>query len=238
MQSMRRPEILLLAAAAALLPVVIVVGWLWSLHGVQRELRELTNQLRYAEEELARARADLTDRDRLEPDRTRAFWLANFDGAPLAGATFVVPGNAFQRASFRECNLENGTLQGGDSSFQEAQFDGARLAKAMLTGGNASFQGATFDGADLTDAVLTGGPSSLQRCSFEDAALVRARLAGSFQAVNISGARFEGADLSALGAADLASCYFQEAPTYDDQTAFPAGFDPEEHMWRRAGDEN
>jgi uncharacterized protein YjbI with pentapeptide repeats len=233
----RRPEIILLAAAAALLPVVMLAGWFWSLHGANRQLRELTIQLQYAEEELDRARTALNDRDRLESDRTRSFWLANLDGARLAGATISIPDNSFQRADFGNCNLADATLQGGDSSFQMARFDGARLTNAKLSGGSAAFQGATFDGADLTDAVLTGGTSSLQGASFENARLVRARLAGSFQGTNISGARFEGADLSALDAADLASCFFQEAPTYDDQTSFPTGFDPEEHLWRRAGEQ-
>jgi hypothetical protein len=54
--------------------------------------------------------------------------------------------------------------------------------------------------------------------------------------VNFSGARFEGADLSALDSGDLASCYFKEPPTYDHQTTFPAGFDPVKNLWRRVGD--
>jgi hypothetical protein len=54
--------------------------------------------------------------------------------------------------------------------------------------------------------------------------------------VNISGARFERADLSAIDADNLASCYFVEPPTYDDRTVFPSGFDAEEQSWRRTPD--
>ena len=81
------------------------------------------------------------------------------------------------------------------------------LAQARLTGGDASFQGSTFVRAELTGATLAGGPSSFQNASFEDAIMVGAKLVGSFQATNISGANLQGADISAIDRADLASCY-------------------------------
>jgi uncharacterized protein YjbI with pentapeptide repeats len=71
--------------------------------------------------------------------------------------TIASDGNAFQRASFRECRLEGATLQGGDSSFQIARFDAAKLARACLKGGGASFQESSFVGTDLAGATLTGG---------------------------------------------------------------------------------
>ena len=72
-----------------------------------------------------------------------------------------------------------------------------------------------------------------QRGSFEDASLIDARLSGSFQSVNLSGARLEAADLSAIARDDLASCYFKVPPTYDARTKFPPGFDPVERSWKR-----
>jgi uncharacterized protein YjbI with pentapeptide repeats len=141
--------------------------------------------------------------------------------------------NAFQRASFRGCCLEGATLIGGDASFQLARFDAAKLARASLKGGGSSFQMSSFVGADLTSATLAGGGASFQGASFEGAILVGAKLIGDFEGVNISGARFEAADLSAIGRDDLAGCYFKEPPTYDAGTKFPPGFDPAERSWRR-----
>ena len=63
--------------------------------------------------------------------------------------------------------------------------------------------------------------------------MIGAKLSGNFQVVNISGARLEAADLSAIAHDDLASCYFKEPPTYDARTRFPPGFDPVDHSWRR-----
>jgi hypothetical protein len=56
---------------------------------------------------------------------------------------------------------------------------------------------------------------------------------GHFQGVNISGARLEAADLSAIARDELARCYFEEPPTYNARTKFPPGFDPVERSWRR-----
>lgn len=213
--------------------IALLLGWRSSVQRAGVQLRQQAKQLVYAEQELARARDELESRGSIKPDKSRAFWLAQLEGANLAGMTISSPGNAFQRASFQGCNLEHATLQGGVSAFQLARFDKAKLAGAKLSGGNASFQHATFVGADLTDAVLTGSGSSFQMSSFENATLVRACLAGSFQAVNISGAHFEAADLSSLDSHDLASCYFKIAPSYDEQTKFPVGFHPEAMGWRR-----
>jgi uncharacterized protein YjbI with pentapeptide repeats len=129
--------------------------------------------------------------------------------------------------------LEKATLQGGVSSFQFACFDDANLSQASLTGGGASFQGSTFVKANLTGATLAGGPSSFQNASFEDAILVGATLVGSFQVANISGAKFQGADISAINCDDLASCYFDTPPSYNAETKFPTGFDPMEQLWQR-----
>ena len=89
-----------------------------------------------------------------------------------------------------------------------------------------------FSGSTI-GATLIGGSASFQGASFEDATLIGAKLSGNFQEVNISGARFEAADLSAIARDDLASCYFKEPPTYDAGTKFPPGFDPVERLWRR-----
>jgi type II secretory pathway pseudopilin PulG len=217
-----------------ILLAALLFGWRASEQRAQRERRQQEHRLRYAEEELRRARDELQDQQRgPRPDGARSFWDADLEGSNLAGMTIASDQNAFQRASFRKCHLEGATLQGGAASFQLARFDAAKLARACLKGGASSFQASSFVGADLTGATLIGGSSSFQQASFEDAILIGAKLSGSFQLVNISGARFEGADLSAIAHDDLASCYFKDPPTYDAKTKFPPGFDPADRSWRR-----
>jgi Pentapeptide repeats (8 copies) len=230
------PRISIRGLCLLILLLALLLGWVSSWQRAERERRLRESQLHYAEEELRRAKDELRDQLRRQvprSDRTRSFWEADLEGSDLAGMTIASNSNAFQRASFRKCRLESATLQGGDASFQLARFDGARLARAYLKGGSASFQASSFAGADLAGATLTGGTSSFQGSSFEDAILIGATLSGNFQGVNISGARLEAADLSAIVPADLASCYFKEPPTYNPRTKFPPGFDPSERLWSR-----
>ncbi len=217
-----------------ILLAALLLGWRASEQRAERDRRQYEHRLRYAEEELRRARDELQDAQRgPRPDRARSFWEADLEGSNLAGITIAIDRNAFQRASFRKCRLEGATLEGGAASFQFARFDAAKLARACLKGGDCSFQASSFVGADLTGATLIGVSSSFQQASFEDAILIGAKLSGNFQLVNISGARLEGADLSAIAHDDLASCYFKDPPTYNARTKFPPAFDPVERSWRR-----
>lgn len=217
-----------------LLIAALFLGWLNSQLQVDRLRRQQEQRVQYAEEELERAREELRDQLReIPPDRQRSFWQADLERFDLSGMAIASSGNTCQRASFRECKLENATLEGGSSSFQFAKFDSSKLNHAKLTGGVASFQGATFVGADLTGAELTGGVCSFQSASFENAVLIGAKLSGCFQGVNFSGARFEGADLSAIDSDDLASCYFKIAPSFDVKTKFPPSFDPTQRLWKK-----
>ncbi len=221
--------LLVLVVLAALL-----LGWASSERRAARERRIQEDRLRYAEEELRRARDEVRDLSRgIRADPSRSFWQAGLDGSNLARMTIVSDANAFQRASFRRGILEGARLEGGDASFQHARFDGAKLARATLKGEGSSFQAATFDGADLTAATLQGGPSSFQGASFEGATLVNATLIGSFGGANLSAARLEGADLTAIAPADLAGCHFRVPPTFNAATRFPPGFDPAERGWAR-----
>jgi uncharacterized protein YjbI with pentapeptide repeats len=229
----RRPRFTIRSLLILTLLIALGLGWHSSVQRAERTLALQTNRLRYAVEELNRVREELGFRDRATRGSAETLWDVQFDGARLRGISYSSSNNAFQRTSFKDCDPQNATLQAGGAAFQRARFDGANLADAKLTGGGSSFQRATFVGADLTGAVLEGGGSSFQLSSFEDATLVRTRLVGSFQLSNISGARFEGADLSALDSDSLASCYFDDPPSYDDQTHFPADFDPVARQWRR-----
>ena len=230
----RPPRFSVLGLIFLILLIALGLGWFASQRSAGRERRRHDQRLRYAEEELRRAKDELKDQIRgPRPDRARSFWEADLEGSNLAGMTIASKENAFQRASFRDCRLEGATLEGGDSSFQFARFDAAKLARARLIGGVSSFQMASFVEADLTGATLAGGPASFQGASFERAILVGAKLIGNFQSANISGARFEAADLSAIRRDDLAGCYFKEPPTYDARSKLPPGFDPVERLWKR-----
>jgi uncharacterized protein YjbI with pentapeptide repeats len=224
-----------------ILLAALLLGWLSSERRAElerrraaRERQQQDQRLRYASEELSRARDEVQHLLRgPRPDRNRSFWESDLEGSNLAGMTIASDGNMFQFASLRRCRLEGTTLKGGASSFQFAHFDAANLARGYLKGDVASFQESSFVGADLTDATLIGGSASFQRASFEEAILIGAKLSGNFQGANLSGARLEAADLSAIAGDDLASCYFKEPPTYDARTKFPPGFDPVERLWRR-----
>jgi uncharacterized protein YjbI with pentapeptide repeats len=240
-ESAWRPRFSVRALLMLTLLLAVALGWRSSVQQAQRQRSALEQQLaeqkvhlEYAERELNRARDDLSDLAQPKQDRSRVLYGAQFEGASLRGVTMSHPGNAFQGTSFRGCDFTGATLEGDVAAFQLARFDDAKLAGAKLIGGNAAFQGATFVNADLTEATLTGGPSSFQTASFENANLKNTRLAGSFQGVNLSGARLAGADLSAIRAEDLDGCYFRDPPTYDEATKFPQGFDPAVKLWRKA----
>lgn len=217
-----------------ILIVALGLGWHAAELRVDTVRRLHSKRQEHAEQELYRARNALDKRQRgLQADRSRSFWEADLEGSNLKGMIIAAPGNAFQRASFRQCNLEDSALEGGAASFQFSLFDAANLARATLKGGPASFQGASFVDADLTGATLVGDSASFQQASFEDAILIKAKLSGNFQSANLSGARLQGADLSAIKADNLASSYFTVPPRYDAATKFPVGFDPVEQLWRR-----
>ena len=166
------------------------------------------------------------------PDRGRSFWEADLEGSNLAGMTIASDENAFQRASFRDCRLEARRWKGATPPSSSPVSTPRSSPGARLKGGGSSFQVSSFVGADLTGATLPGG-------RFVPGRVVRGgdparRSVGDFQGVNISGARFEAADLSAIGGDDLASCYFKEPPTYDARKrSSRRASTPSERSWRR-----
>ena len=112
----------------------------------------------------------------------------------------------------------------------EAQLVRAYLRKADLSNSLMNFSKlieADLAGADLRDAELLGATlrdaellsADLRKANLYGASLTRANLYGA----NLEGANLEGANLSLanLAGADLIGA------TYDDETVFPEGFDPE-----------
>jgi uncharacterized protein YjbI with pentapeptide repeats len=239
--SRRRFRFSIREALFAMLLVALFFGWRASQQQTSRQIANLQRRLRYAETSNTwsefRSRIDMDS----APAASKRGVLAhlNLDGANLRSVSIAGQNSAFARASFNNADLTKASLGGAGGAFQGAKFDGARLVNAKLTGGVSAFQGSSFAGADLTGAVLTGGASSFQGSTFADARLAGAQLlcsGASFQLVNIDAADFAGADVSALAAEALKSCYFNQPPTYDGHTRFPRGFDPEDQGWKRAAE--
>lgn len=238
-----KPTFSLRTLLGVMLLAAILFGWYASTKRYRLHIVRLQNRLTYAEEELDRAKDRAKTEERRAAgsyrDATRLFYYAKLDGISLRGTTLTGSISSFQGTSFQDCDLQKAKLSGTSSSFQGARFDRGKLAGSQLTGGGAAFQLASFASADLTGAILTGGPGSFQGATFEEARLESAtiRLTGdnftAFQGVNISGVQLQGADLSALHAEALRSCYFRIPPTYDGQTQLPAGFDAAAQGWQR-----
>jgi uncharacterized protein YjbI with pentapeptide repeats len=221
--------------------IALVLAWYASSRQYAEQIQRLNLRLTYAEEELDRAKDDFEREQRRGSAKTaarRPFRDVKFDGQKLGEFSVVTGNSAFQNTSFVGCDLKNAKLTGETSSFQGARFDRANLAGAKLTGGGAAFQGASFASADLSGAILTGGGSAFQTATFEGANLTGTKIQvndmTAFQSVNIDSAMFQNADLSAVDADALASCYFRSPPTYNGETRFPDGFDPAKQGWTRA----
>ena len=116
------------------------------------------------------------------------------------------------------CNLQGVTLTGADLTkadligawLVEAHLEGAVLQRAVLAGSHLEW--ANLEGADLTDADLRG--AILSYAELNDAVLRNARLErAALHGADLTGANLEGTDL--------------RRASYDEDTTWPAGFDPE-----------
>lgn len=231
-----RPRLSLRTALLLMMLVAIVLGWYSSSQRSRRRITKLSKQLMSLKAGLE------SDSWRSEPNDERIgrearnkgifshalFTRVNMQGLAIDGE--------FHVAEFDSCVLQDANLGGGASGFQLARFNNCNLIDAKLTGGGSAFQLSSFENSDLSGAVLTGGGSSFQRASFDGANLTDARIicpanSAAFQAVNIDGVQFQGADLSTIRKLDLESCFFDNPPTYDKDTKFPSGFDPADQLW-------
>jgi uncharacterized protein YjbI with pentapeptide repeats len=150
---------------------------------------------------------------------------AHFDGAQMAFADLQTgttdARSLFGSASFRKAVLTGAQLQGGSfvrADFSDADLRGANLYGADLTG--AVLVNARMQGADLNFAMLTG------------ANLVGARLEafrGDIQLRAVDGLRYgpHGGATTMCGA-NLTGAALVDA-VYDENTRWPAGFNPERH---------
>jgi hypothetical protein len=138
-----------------ILLVALALGWFSSQRSAERERREHEQRLRYAEEELRRARDELRDQVRgPRPDRARSFWEADLEGSNLAGMTIASDGNAFQRASVRNCRLEGATLEGASPPLSS---ESLRTPHAKGRDGRTSHRPPTHDPRAVRPVLPGGG---------------------------------------------------------------------------------
>jgi uncharacterized protein YjbI with pentapeptide repeats len=175
-------------------------------------------------------------------------WLegrSDFSGKDLAGVRF--DGALIQDASFVRADLTGANFSAAeisDSEFFEAEMEGVSFAGAYLD--NVELWGSTLSRADFSGASLNGvllGGSDLSGASFHQADLNGVSLeAANLSGADLSWARFTDQPASSfdlmvelsyailkganLEGTELANAVLEGA-TYDDETIFPAGFDPE-----------
>lgn len=144
-------------------------------------------------------------------------------------------------------SFDNASLNGADFSdatLKEARFDNASLKRANFK--DADLQGTWLTGADLTDADLTDakGQPLCSRSHFDHAKLQRIHLTAdnsTFKGADLREAivagyiwncDFTGADLRGANLRGMTVPPKGQAPNrwkgalYDDDTAWPEGFDP------------
>lgn len=155
-------------------------------------------------------------------------------------------GKDFHDQNLTEKIFNQGALNGADFSdaiLKNAKFDGASLKKANFKG--ADLTGTWLTGADLTGANLSqikGAPLCIQshfdkanleeidlqpnRCTFKGTDLRRAKISGYIWECDFSGADLRGANLRAMTQPTGHSENRWKGALYDDDTAWPDGFDP------------
>ncbi|HSI15311.1 MAG TPA: pentapeptide repeat-containing protein [Chthoniobacter sp.] len=163
------------------------------------------------------------------------------------GSTAVAAPKDFHDQNLPDKVFSNGILNGADFSdavLKNAKFDHASLKRANFKG--ADLQGAWLTDADITDADLTdvkGSPlcshshfdrAKMQRmnlksndCTFKGADLREATIAGYIYGCDFSGADLRGANLRAMTVPPKGQAENRwKGVIYDDDTAWPDGFDP------------
>lgn len=159
------------------------------------------------------------------PDGVRGSARPNLQGARLAGANLCyahLKGAMLQRVDLRGADLQEVSMGGAHLEWAiltGASFSSARLEGVIMMG--ADLQRAHFESADLTGAIL-------ERVNLQGAQLGSAVLVGAIlQGADLADADLEGANLrgAKLGGAKLGGAKLAGA-LYDDETTFPADFDP------------
>jgi hypothetical protein len=164
----------------------------------------------------------------------------------IASSAFAAPKD-FHDQDLKEKIFSGGTLNGADFSdaiLKNAKFEGASLKRANFKG--ADLTGVWLTEADLTEADLTdvkGIPlcihshfdhAKMQRfdlktndCTFKGADLREAKISGYTYNCDFSGADLRGANLRAMAVPPKGQSENRwKGALYDDDTAWPDGFDP------------
>lgn len=233
----RKPQITL----RALFGLTLVIAFVLSLYRCNQRVKRWQQETFQLREKLRAADWQIEFRDDPKKPESgskgRGFLSkVNLEGQDFRGVSITVGSSAFQKTWLVGANLQKTTIAAGGASFQFVRLDHANLQGANLSAGGSSFQLASFLGADLRGATLTGGGASFQGSSMREADLTGATIIcppnlSAFQGVDISSANFQGADISAVQALNLQSCYFSTPPKYDAKTKFAKDFDPVAADW-------
>jgi len=164
----------------------------------------------------------------------------------LVSSAVAVPKD-FHDQNLPDKDFSNGTLNGADFTdavLRNAKFDHASLKRAIFKG--ADIQGAWLTGADITDADFTDAKGSalcshshfdrakMQRvdlkcndCTFKGADLREAKISGYIYNCDFSGADLRGTNMRAMAVPPKGQAENRwKGALYDDDTAWPDGFDP------------
>ncbi len=148
--------------------------------------------------------------------KNKDFSLASLNGANFTDATLT--GANFRKASVKRAVFSGASIQ--DVSFVSADLTGADLRgtvgeadyrAANMT--NANFEGLSFQGFALGDCNCRGA-------NFKKAKIATAIYRCNFRGADFSGASLRGATIDTRGVTEW------KGAIYDDDTAFPDGFDP------------
>jgi uncharacterized protein YjbI with pentapeptide repeats len=144
---------------------------------------------------------------------------SDFSNKSLNGANFsdaILDYSYFRKTSLKKANFKG-------ASIKWATFSGADLTETDFreTDGSASFDEANLSKANLEGVTLSGVHSNV---NFRGANLKKTKISASFINCDFSGVDLRGANLR--GSTHGNSRW--KGALYDDDTAFPEGFDPKQ----------
>lgn len=158
----------------------------------------------------------LLENNTFEIGAAESFMLTNVrlqlpDGSPVAFKNSALADCGFITNDFNGVDFSNTTI---GREHNEVTFFGCEMQKAKFVGAQSGhsvdFRACKLQEADFTNAVLKEGTVFSESC-------------------NLSNAHFEGADLREVV---LREDTILTGATYNAQTQFPEGFDPDEHGMR------
>lgn len=151
----------------------------------------------------------------------RHFKDESLNGVDFSGATCV--GCSFTRCSLKKAKFKGAVMTSAafyDTDVSETDFTGVTAPSQTIQFLNCKLDKANFEGVNKNIISL----SFRNKCSLKEANLQKAKI-GEITNCDLSRADLRGANLRAVTPYTISSARFTGA-FYDDNTAFPEGFDP------------